>query len=151
MTSWTTRVMLLAALTGAGLAAGCAASGDPVFGEWSADTPGSNANASLGVDLVLYGGPDATSGRYTIKSTAQNPNQFANHGTQEWGGPWTSTPGTVNGRPARFISLHEHLPDQISGYALTADGRLHALNPDGSYNASRDGALYTLSPVRPRG
>jgi hypothetical protein len=151
MITGTTRAMLLACLAGTWLLAGCAQPDGPVLGEWQADTPGRNPDSTSGVDLVLYGGPGATSGRYNIKTTAQNPNQFSNHGTEEWGGNWTSTQGVVNGQPAKFITLHDHLPDQIGGYALASDGRLHALDPNGSYDQTPAGALYTLSPVRPRG
>lgn len=137
-------------LVGAPLIAGCAQPRGPVLGEWQGEPPGRNSNATVAVDLVLYGEPGAASGQYYTKSTMQNPNQFSSHGTQEWGGNWTSTQGLVDGQAAKFIKLLDHLPDQIGGYALAADGRLHALDPNGSYDTTPDGALYTLSPVRPR-
>ncbi len=151
MTTWTSRAMLMCRLIGVSAIAGCAQPQGPVLGEWQGEPPGRDSSSTVAVDLVLYGGPGAASGRYYIKSTMQNPNQFSNHGTQEWGGNWTSTQGLVDGQAAKFITLNDHLADQIGGYALAADGRLHALNPDGSYNPTRDGALYTLSPTRPRG
>lgn len=130
---------------------GCNNTGGPVFGEWQGQPPGSDTNSPVSVDLVLEGGPGATSGHYNITTTMQSPNQFSNNGTQQWGGSWTSTQRPVNGQAVMFITLHEHLANQIGGYALAADGRLHALNPDGSISTTPDGALYTLSPVRPRG
>ena len=151
MTTSIQRALLVTWLSGASLLAGCAQPQGPILGEWQGEPPGSSSDSYVAVDLVLYGGPGATSGRYTIKTTLQNPNQFNSHGTNEWGGSWTSKPGVVDGKPAQFITLHEHLPDQIGGYALASDGKLHALDPNGSYDQSRAGALYTLSPVRPRG
>ncbi len=134
--------------------AGCAGpSGPPdapVFGEWQGQPPGLDADTPVAFDLVLYGGPGAASGQYHTRATTQNPNQFSANGTQEWGGDWTSTQGVANGETLKFIILHDHLPNQIGGYALAPDGRLHALDPDGSLNTTPDGALYTLSPVRPR-
>ena len=138
-----------AALALLGLAA-CQPSG-PVFGEWQGQPPGTDPAATVAVDLVLEGGPGATSGHYHITMTQENPNQFSNNGTQQWGGAWTSVERPGNGGTMKFITLHDHLPNSIGGYALAADGRLHALNPDGSLNTTPDGDLYTLSPVRPRG
>ena len=131
--------------------AGCTQPIGPVFGDWQGQPPGSSADYPVAVDLVLGGGPGAAAGRYYITTTMQNPNEFSNNGTQEWGGPWTSTQRMVDGAMVKFITLHDHLASQVGGYALTADGKLHALDPNGQIDASPDGALYTLSPVRPRG
>ena len=131
--------------------AGCAGPSGPILGEWMGNQPGGNPDTPDQVDLVLIGGPDATSGRYHITTTVQNPNQFSNNGTQEWGGPWTSVQRDVQGQPVKFITLHDHLSSELGGYALEPDGKLHALDPNGSIDTSRDGALYTLSPVHPRG
>ncbi len=138
----------------AGLAlgmAGCAQANGPVLGEWRGDQPGRSSNSPKSVDLVLNGTPDAQSGHYYITSTQENPNLLSNNGTREWGGTWTSTPRAVDGQTVKIIILHDHLPDDVGGYALAADGRLHALDPNGTINATPDGALYTLSPIRPRG
>ncbi len=131
--------------------AGCAQPTGPVFGDWQGQPPGSSVDTPVAVDLVLDGGPGATSGRYHITTTTQNPNQFSNNGTQQWGGPWTSTQRMVNGEMTTFITLNDHLASQVGSYALEADGKLHALDPNGTIDASPRGALYTLSPVRPRG
>lgn len=130
---------------------GCSQSSGPVFGEWQGAPHGATPSSPVAVDLVLGGEPDATSGDYHITMTQQNPNLLSNNGTQQWGGSWTSRPGQVDGQAAKFITLHDHLPSEIGGYALTADGRLHALDPNGSLDTTPAGALYTLSPVRPRG
>ncbi len=139
---------IVAAGLAAGLA-GCAQPG-PVFGEWRGDQPGRSTDAPRSVDLVLNGDPNAQSGHYYITTTQENPNLLANNGTKEWGGTWTSTPRVVNGQAVKIIILRDHLPDDIGGYALAPDGRLHALDPDGAIDATPDGALYTLSPIRPR-
>ena len=76
---------------------------------------------------------------------------LANNGTKEWGGNWTSTSRVAGSQTVKIIILHDHLPDDIGGYALAADGRLHALDPNGQIDTTPDGALYTLSPIRPRG
>lgn len=131
--------------------AGCAGPSGPVFGEWQGNQPGGNADTPDQVDLVLEGGPGATSGQYHITTTVQNPNQFSSNGTQEWGGRWTSVQRDTQGGSTQFITLHDHLASEVGGYALGADGKLHALDPRGSIDTSRDGVLYTLSPVRPRG
>lgn len=123
----------------------------PILGEWQGQPPGSSANTPVATDLVLEGGPAATSGEYHITTTMLNPNQFSSNGTQQWGGQWTSTQRQVGGETAKFITLHDHLPNQIGGYALMADGRLHALDPNGMIDGSPAGALYTLGPVPPRG
>ena len=140
-------------IAAAGLAmglAGCAPSG-PVFGEWRGDQPGRSTDSPRAVDLVLNGAPDAQSGHYYITTTQENPNLLANNGTKEWGGNWTSMPRVAGGQTVKIIILHDHLPDDIGGYALAADGRLHALDPNGQIDTTPDGALYTLSPIRPRG
>lgn len=134
----------------AGLA-GCTQPIGPVFGEWRGEPPGRNTNYPKSVDLVLGGGPGARSGQYHITSTELNANSFSNHGERQWGGAWTSAQRVVNGQAMQFITLQDHLPDDIGGYALEADGRLHALDPDGSLDMTAVGALYTLSPIPPRG
>ena len=137
-----------------GLAAslgGCTQPIGPVFGEWRGEPPGRSTNYPKSVDLVLGGGPGAQSGQYRITSTELNPNSLSNNGERQWGGTWISTQRAVNGQIMQFITLQDHLPDDVGGYALEADGRLHALDPGGSLDTTPAGALYTLSPIPPRG
>ncbi len=130
--------------------AGCAQPTSPVFGEWQGEPPGRTQNAPKSVDLVLDGAPDAQSGAYRIATTEHDPSVFNSRGTQRWGGTWTRNTRVVNGQELAVITLHDHLPDDIGGYYLSPDGKLHALDPDGKLDTSRDDALYTLSPVQPR-
>ena len=130
--------------------AGCAQPTGPVFGEWQGQPPGRTRDESKSVDLVLEGAADAQSGKYRIATTENDPSTFNNHGTRRWGGTWTRSKRTVGGRELTVITLHDHLPDDIGEYELAPDGRLHALDPNGRVDTSRDGALYTLSPVQPR-
>lgn len=131
-------------------AAGCAQPAGLVFGEWQGQPPGRTRDNSKSVDLVLEGAPDAQSGNYRIATTENDPSVFNNHGTRRWGGTWTRSTRTVDGRELTVITLHDHLPDDIGEYSLAPDGMLHALDPNGRIDTSRDAALYTLSPVRPR-
>ena len=131
-------------------AAGCAHPTGPVFGEWQGQPPGRTRDATASVDLVLDGAPDAQSGSYRIATTENDPSVFNNHGTRRWGGTWTRSTRMIDGRALTVITLHDHLPDDIGEYSLAPDGRLHALDPNGKVDTSRDDALYTLSPVRPR-
>jgi len=130
--------------------AGCAGPTGPVFGEWQGEPPGRDRSVPKSVDLVLDGAPDAQSGNYRIATTEHDPAVFAGHGTRRWGGTWTRSTRMVDGRPLTIITLHDHLPDDIGDYYLAQDGTLHALDPNGKIDTSRDDALYTLSPVQPR-
>jgi len=130
--------------------AGCVEPTGPVFGEWQGEPPGRSRSVPKSVDLVLEGTPDAQSGAYRIATTEHDPSVLAGHGTRRWGGTWTRSPRTVDGQQLTIITLHDHLPDDIGDYTLAADGKLHALDPNGKIDTSRDGALYTLSPVQPR-
>ena len=131
--------------------AGCAQPTGPVFGEWQGETPGRNSGFYKSVDLELDGTPDAQSGAYRIGSTEHDPTVFSNNGTRRWGGTWTRSSRQVDGRTLTIITLHDHLPDDIGDYILASDGRLHALDPNGKIDTTPADALYTLSPVRPRG
>ena len=130
--------------------AGCAQPAGPVFGEWQGQPPGRTRDATASVDLVLDGAADAQTGSYRIATTENNPSVFNSHGTRRWGGTWTRSRRTVDGRELTVITLHDHLPDDIGEYELASDGKLHALDPNGKAGTSRDDALYTLSPVQPR-
>ena len=130
---------------------GCSQPTGPVFGEWQGNQPGSSADASTAVDLVLEGGPAAQSGQYHITTTMQDPNQLSNNGTQQWGGRWSSEQRETGDHTIMVVTLHDHLASQIGTYALEADGKLHALEPNGKLDSSPASALYTLSPVQPRG
>ncbi len=130
--------------------AGCAQPTGPVFGEWQGEPPGRTRSTPKSVDLVLDGAPDAQSGAYRIATTEHDPSVFAGHGTRRWGGTWTRSSRVVDGQQLTIITLHDHLPDDIGDYYLSSDGKLHALDPNGTVETSRDAALYTLSPVRPR-
>ncbi len=142
----------LVAVLGLGLGlSGCAQPSGPVFGEWQGEPPGRARNNPKSVDLVLDGTPDAQSGAYRIATTEHDPSVFNGHGTRRWGGTWTRSSRVVEGRTFTIITLHNHLPDDIGDYALEPDGRLHALDPNGRIDTSPADALYTLSPVRPRG
>lgn len=142
------RAMIVALALGL---AGCAQPTGPVFGEWQGQPPGRARNNSKLVDLVLEGAPDAQSGTYRISSTEQDSSVFNGHGTRRWGGTWTRSSREVEGRPLTIIMLHDHLPDDIGDYYLAADGKLHALDPNGKIDTRPIDALYTLWPVRPRG
>lgn len=133
-------------------AAACAGPSGPVYGEWQGMPPSAHSTGrSMAVDLVLRGSPDAQSGKYLITTTDNDPSALSSHGQVDWAGDWTSEQRIVNGQPFKFIKLLDHLPQDIGGYALEPDGRLHALDPNGSLDTTKDGALYTLSPVPPRG
>ena len=135
-------------LAGAVLLAGCVEHRGPVFGEWTGDPPGGTISRHQNVDLVLYGAPDAQSGHYHITSTMDNPEVRSGHGEDQWGGTWKWGRRNVDGHEVTTITLEDHLPDEIGGYVLEADGTLHILDPNGLPDTTPGGALYTLSPVR---
>ncbi len=143
----TSFAMMFAAALGL---AGCAAPAGPVFGKWQGEPPGRTRSMSKSVDLELDGAPDAQSGAYRIASTEHDPSVLAGHGTRRWGGTWTRSTRVIGGQQLTIITLQDHLPDDIGDYYLTPDGKLHALDPNGKLDTSRDDALYTLSPVQPR-
>ncbi len=129
--------------------AGCAQPSGPVFGEWQGHTPGRNVNFGKDVDLVLDGAAGAQSGDYRLTTTEVDP--FAPSGAdRQWGGTWERSQRVFNGRPLTIIILKDPLPEDIGRYELASDGTLHALNPDLTPNMTKDGNLYTLSPVHPR-
>ena len=140
-----------AGVLGLALLAGCAGSPGPVYGEWQGTPPSGRIGRVTSIDLVLKGPPDAQSGEYHISSTDSDPTGRFGDGERQWGGAWTSQQRVVDGRTVKFIKLHDHLTADIGDYALEADGRLHALDPNGALDMKPVEGLYTLSPVPPRG
>ena len=143
---WRAAMMFAATL---GLA-GCAAPAGSVFGKWHGEPPGRTRSSPKSVALVWDGPPPAPAGAYRIASTEHDPAVLAGHGTRRWGGTWTRSTRSINGQQLTVITLHDHLADDIGDYYLAPDGTLHALDPNGKVDNSRDDALYTLSPVAPR-
>ena len=129
--------------------AGCAQPPGPVFGEWRSQTTAFNARSQKTVDLTLYGAPGARTGSYHITSTLNDPSVFEGHGTSQWSGTWTSSRLAAGEGGGTAIKLLDHLPDDVGGYALMSDGRLHILDPNGLPDITPAGAHYTLSPVTP--
>ena len=127
--------------------AGCAGPTGPVLGDWRGRQPtGEGINPSF-VDVILYGSPGATQGRYDFKATVTDPILVSggNH-TVEWGDRWTILPGPVAGAPP-VLHLHDLPNSQISTYALMSNGVLIPADRGHLPDTSPGSLRYGLAPV----
>lgn len=127
--------------------AGCAGPSGPVLGDWRGRQPtGDGINPSF-VDIILYGRPGDTQGRYDFKATVTDPILVngGNH-TLEWGDRWTLTGGPVPGAP-QVLHLHDLPNTQISTYALMSNGILIPTTAARVPDTSPGSLRYGLAPV----
>ncbi len=127
--------------------AGCATPSGPIFGDWHGRQPTGDGISPSTIDIVLYGMPGDTRGRYDFRAYSANPGLFnAGNRTVEWGDRWTFLPSSDSARVG-IVQLHDLPAGQISKYALMSDGVLIPATASNVPDRSPGSLRYGLTPV----